>query len=91
MGRVALEHRPVVTDGEMFPVMFYNGATRAAQWRIGWVVFDRSFTRVVARCEHPIVLPGERCFAEDTDIAFAAFGDPRSIAFTYIIRPRIGT
>jgi len=30
------------------------------------------FTRVVARCELPIVLPGERRFAEDTDIAFAA-------------------
>ena len=63
---------PVISDGDMLPVMFYNGATRAAQWRIGWVVFDRSFTRVVARSEHPIVLPGERRFAEDTDIAFAA-------------------
>lgn len=52
--------------------MFYNGATRATQWRIGWVVFDRSFTQVVARCQHPIVLPGERRFTEDTDIAFAA-------------------
>jgi predicted GH43/DUF377 family glycosyl hydrolase len=63
---------PVICDGDMLPVMFYNGATRAAQWRIGWVVFDRAFTRVVARCEQPIVLPGERRFAEDTDIAFAA-------------------
>jgi predicted GH43/DUF377 family glycosyl hydrolase len=52
--------------------MFYNGATRAAEWRIGWVVFDREFTRVVARCVAPIVLPGQRRFAEDTDIAFAA-------------------
>jgi beta-1,2-mannobiose phosphorylase / 1,2-beta-oligomannan phosphorylase len=52
--------------------MFYNGATRAAEWRVGWIVFDRMFTEVVARGEHPIVLPGERRFAEDTDIAFAA-------------------
>jgi predicted GH43/DUF377 family glycosyl hydrolase len=63
---------PVIGGGDMFPVMFYNGATRATQWRIGWVVFERSFTHVVARCEHPLVLPGERRFAEDTDIAFAA-------------------
>ena len=40
--------------------------------RVGWVVFDRDFTRVVARGDQPIVLPGERRFAEDTDIAFAA-------------------
>jgi predicted GH43/DUF377 family glycosyl hydrolase len=63
---------PVIGGGEMLPVMFYNGATRAAEWRIGWVVFDRDFTRVVARCEHPIVIPGDRRFHEDTDIAFAA-------------------
>jgi hypothetical protein len=36
-------------DG-MLPVMFYNRATRAAEWRTGWVVFDRTFTRVVDRC-----------------------------------------
>lgn len=63
---------PVIGGDRTSPVMFYNGATRAAQWRIGWVVFDRAFTRVIARCEHPIVLPGERRFPEDTDIAFAA-------------------
>jgi beta-1,2-mannobiose phosphorylase / 1,2-beta-oligomannan phosphorylase len=63
---------PVITADGVLPVMFYNGATRAAEWRIGWVVFDREFTRVVARCVEPIVLPGERRFAEDTDIAFAA-------------------
>ncbi len=63
---------PVIGGGDILPVMFYNGATRAAEWRIGWVVFDRTFTKVVARCEHPLVLPGERRFAEDTDIAFAA-------------------
>jgi predicted GH43/DUF377 family glycosyl hydrolase len=63
---------PVIGGGDLLPVMFYNGATRAAEWRIGWVVFDRDFTTVVARCEHPILVPGERRFAEDTDIAFAA-------------------
>jgi predicted GH43/DUF377 family glycosyl hydrolase len=63
---------PIVGGGHMLPVMFYNGATRAAEWRIGWVVFDRLFTRVVARGAQPIVVPGERRFPEDTDIAFAA-------------------
>ena len=63
---------PIIAGPDTLPVMFYNGATRAAEWRIGWVVFDRMFTRVLARCEHPIVIPGERRFAEDTDIAFAA-------------------
>lgn len=63
---------PVILGDGDFPVMFYNGATRAAEWRIGWAVFDRTFTRVVARCERPIVMPGKRRFAEDTDIAFAA-------------------
>ena len=63
---------PVICGPDILPVMFYNGATRTAQWRIGWVVFDRTFTSVIARCERPIVLPGERRFAEDTDIAFAA-------------------
>jgi predicted GH43/DUF377 family glycosyl hydrolase len=63
---------PVIAGRDTLPVMFYNGATRAAEWRVGWIVFDRMFTEVVARGEHPIVLPGERRFAEDTDIAFAA-------------------
>jgi predicted GH43/DUF377 family glycosyl hydrolase len=63
---------PVICGDDRLPVMFYNGATRDAHWRIGWVVFDRNFTRVIARCDEPIVLPGEQRFPEDTDIAFAA-------------------
>lgn len=63
---------PVVTGRDTLPVMFYNGATRDAVWRIGWVVFDREFSRVVARGIEPLVIPGPRRFAEDTDIAFAA-------------------
>lgn len=62
-----------VIGGDMLPVMFYNGATRQAQWRIGWIVFDRSFTQVVARCKNPILLRGKRRSPEDTGIAFAAF------------------
>jgi predicted GH43/DUF377 family glycosyl hydrolase len=81
---------PVITQTDGMPVMFYNGATRAAQWRIGWVVFDPMFTHVVARCESPIVLPGERRFAEDTDIAFAASAlqDGECIQLYYSIADR---
>ena len=49
---------PVIGGDDMLPVMFYSGATRAAEWRIGWIVFDRLFTQVVARGEEPLVLPG---------------------------------
>ena len=64
---------PVIAGEGRLPVMFYNGATRAAEWRIGWVVFNEIFTRVIARCAEPIVMPPEeRRASEDTDIAFAA-------------------
>lgn len=26
--------------------MFYNGATRDARWRIGWIAFDAEYTKV---------------------------------------------
>ncbi len=51
--------------------MFYNGATRQVKWRIGWIVFDRYFTSVVARCEEPLIAPPDDEPAGDTDIAFA--------------------
>ena len=31
---------PLLVDQPDRPVMFYNGATRDARWRIGWVAFD---------------------------------------------------
>jgi predicted GH43/DUF377 family glycosyl hydrolase len=31
---------PLLTDDPEAPVMFYNGATRDARWRIGWIGFD---------------------------------------------------
>ena len=88
---------PVVTTNPDFPVMFYNGATRSAQWRIGWVVFDRGYTRVVARSREPIVLPHIKRQDDDTDIAFAASaididGEIHlyySIADQYVVRAKI--
>jgi predicted GH43/DUF377 family glycosyl hydrolase len=51
--------------------MFYNGATRDAEWRIGWILFDDSYRSVIARGEEPIVRPPPPT-GDKTDIAFAA-------------------
>ncbi len=81
---------PVLGGEDRLPVMFYNGATQSAEWRIGWIVFDRAYTRVIARCIHPIVLPGKKRFPEDTDIAFAASAihDGNDIQLYYSIADR---
>ena len=62
---------PIVGADTDRPVMFYNGASRDAHWRIGWVAFDRGFTRAVDRGDDPLVVPSD---LEEgwTDIAFAA-------------------
>ena len=62
---------PVIGEGSNRPVMFYNGATQDAQWRIGWAAFDKHYTKVTARSDDPLIVPdtvGEGA----TDIAFAA-------------------
>jgi len=63
---------PILDSDSQYPVMFYNGATRSAQWRIGWIVFDAMYTRVEARSEQPVVLPHIKRLDDDSDIAFAA-------------------
>lgn len=63
---------PLLTDDPATPVMFYNGATRDARWRIGWVAFDADYTRVVARGIQPLVTPPPVDDRTATDIAFAA-------------------
>ncbi len=63
---------PILDSNPDFPVMFYNGATPNAQWRVGWVAFDAYYTRVVARSMAPLLLPHLRLHADDSDIAFAA-------------------
>ena len=54
------------------PVMFYNGATHDARWRIGWVSFDPGFTRVTGRGLEPMLVPPPAVHRASTDIAFAA-------------------
>ena len=62
---------PIVGLGGDTPIMFYNGASRDAHWRIGWIAFDADFSRVVARGEEPIIVP-PATDGDATDIAFAA-------------------
>ena len=63
---------PIVQrDGED-PVMFYNGATVDARWRIGWISFSRDFARVTERGIEPLLMPPPAKDRRATDIAFAA-------------------
>ena len=63
---------PLLTTDKDCPVMFYNGATHDARWRIGWIAFDAEYARVVDRCIEPLIVPPPRGQRTDTDIAFAA-------------------
>ena len=63
---------PMLTSDPDVPVMFYNGATRDARWRIGWVAFDRDCTKVVDRCIEPLIAPPPPDDRSGADIAFAA-------------------
>lgn len=63
---------PIVQIEGQDPVMFYNGATADARWRIGWVSFDADFTRVTGRGIEPVLMPPPAKDRSATDIAFAA-------------------
>lgn len=63
---------PLLTDDPAMPVMFYNGATRDARWRIGWIAFSADYGRVVARGIEPLLTPPPVDDRSATDIAFAA-------------------
>lgn len=63
---------PMLTADKTTPVMFYNGATHDARWRIGWIAFDAEYSRVVARCLEPLIVPPPLAERTATDIAFSA-------------------
>jgi predicted GH43/DUF377 family glycosyl hydrolase len=63
---------PLLTSDKNMPVMFYNGATHDARWRIGWIAFDAEYTKVVDRCIEPLIAPPPAMERTATDIAFAA-------------------
>lgn len=63
---------PIVQQPSLDPVMFYNGATVDARWRIGWISFSPDFSTVTGRGVEPILLPPPAKTRDATDIAFAA-------------------
>ena len=63
---------PIIRIAGQDPVMFYNGATHDARWRIGWISFDPDFTAVTGRGIEPMLVPPPAVSREATDIAFAA-------------------
>lgn len=63
---------PLLTTDPDMPVMFYNGATHDARWRIGWIAFNRDCTQVLDRCIEPLITPPPPKARKDTDIAFAS-------------------
>ena len=63
---------PICQIGDADPVMFYNGATVDARWRIGWVSFAPDFSRITGRGLEPVLLPPPPAERTKTDIAFAA-------------------
>jgi predicted GH43/DUF377 family glycosyl hydrolase len=75
---------PLLTTDPDMPVMFYNGATEDARWRIGWIAFNRDCTSVVDRCVEPLITPPPPKHRDDTDIAFAASVIARDKAISHL-------
>jgi predicted GH43/DUF377 family glycosyl hydrolase len=63
---------PIVKCPDRDPVMFYNGATHDARWRIGWVTFDQGCDCITGRGVEPLLVPPPAKERAATDIAFAA-------------------
>ena len=63
---------PIVQRPNEDPVMFYNGATVDARWRIGWISFSADFTEGTGRGIEPLLMPPPAKDRTATDIAFAA-------------------
>jgi len=63
---------PIIQCANRDPVMFYNGATHDARWRIGWVTFDQSCNCITGRGVEPLLMPPPATDRAATDIAFAA-------------------
>ena len=63
---------PIIQCPNRDPVMFYNGATNDARWRVGWVTFDQSCNCITDRGVEPLLMPPPATERAATDIAFAA-------------------
>ncbi|WP_374944130.1 glycosidase [Sphingomonas sp.] len=73
------------------PVMFYNGATHDARWRIRWVSFDPDFTCITGRGLEQVLVPPPLTHRGSTDIAFAASTllEGERIALYYSLEDRV--
>ncbi len=82
---------PIVQIEGQDPVMFYNGATVDARWRIGWVTFDENFTKVTDRGIEPLIVPPPPEDRTAVDIAFAAscLVEGETIQLYYSLEDRI--
>lgn len=82
---------PIVVREGRPPVMFYNGATADARWRIGWVAFNENYTRVVDRGIEPLLVPPPPKERAGTDIAFSAscLDDGTDIMLYYSLEDRL--
>lgn len=63
---------PIIAGISGDQVMFYNGATVDARWRIGWIAFSPDFSRITGRGVEPILMPPPAKDRSAADIAFAA-------------------
>lgn len=63
---------PIIQAPDRERVMFYNGATDDARWRIGWISFDQHCECITDRCVEPLLVPPPASDRKATDIAFAA-------------------
>jgi predicted GH43/DUF377 family glycosyl hydrolase len=82
---------PIVVRQGRPPVMFYNGATADARWRIGWIAFDENYTRILDRGIEPLLVPPPPKERAGTDIAFAAscLDDGTDIMLYYSLEDRL--
>jgi len=82
---------PMLVRPDQPPVMFYNGATSDARWRIGWIAFDENYTKVVDRCIEPLLVPPPPKERAGIDIAFAAslLDRPPDIYLYYSLEDRL--
>jgi predicted GH43/DUF377 family glycosyl hydrolase len=82
---------PIVARPGQPPVMFYNGATADARWRIGWIAFDENYSRVIDRCVEPMLVPPPPEQRAGTDIAFAAscLDDGETILLYFSLEDRV--
>ena len=62
---------PLIGSAGGRSILFYNGATQDAHWRIGWAELDADLATVADRCVDPLIVPTE-IGGTATDIAFAA-------------------